>query len=278
MRQSILLLFAILLCTQVRAQPDSVTIYSAAGEEQTLADIHQAIQGKTHVFYGELHGTAAAHEMELLLLKSCDSLFSGQVVFGLEMFEADVQPIVDEYLGDVINKRSFESEARIWTNYDSDYRPLIEYAKERNIKVVASNVPRRYANMVYHRGAAALDSLTGWAQAFIAPLPLPIDTTLRSYQQMHEMVQGHQGENMVAAQAVKDATMAHFIHQYTEPDHLFFHINGAYHSDYREGTVSYLKKDIADEQILTFTTIKRQDFEEEKEQALTKADFIVVVE
>ena len=278
MKHCILVLFTILLCTQLYAQQDSINIYNQRGEEQTIEDIFQALNGKTHVFYGELHGVAGAQRMELRLLQACDSLFSGRVTLGMEMFEADVQPIVDEYLNDIINKRSFENEARIWTNYDRDYRPLVAYAKEKNIKVVASNIPRRYANMVYHRGAAALDSLTDWAQAFVAPLPLHIDTNLRSYQEISVMAQGHNPENMVTSQAVKDATMAHFILKHTQPDYLFFHINGAYHSDFREGIVYYLQKEIVPEHILTITTVKAKDFDKDKASALAKADFVVVVD
>lgn len=278
MKKHILFLFTILLSPQLYAQQDSVQIFNQLGEEQTITDIQQALQSKTHVFYGELHGTEAAHHLELLLLQSCDSLFSGQVTLGMEMFEADVQPIVDEYLNDIINKRSFESEARVWSNYTKDYSPLVEYAKKKGISVVASNVPRRYANMVYHRSATALDRLSDWAKAFITPLPLHIDTNLRSYQEISVMAKDHNPDNMVASQAVKDATMAHFIIKHTEPGHLFLHINGAYHSDFREGIIHYLQNQIAQEDILTISTVKREDFEKDQERAFAKANFLVVVD
>lgn len=278
MKPAVLFLFTALLCSKLYAQQDNLTIYDQTGDERTFADIQQALQGKTHVFYGELHGTAQAHQMERKLLQTCDSLFEGKVILGMEMFEADVQPIVDEYLHDVINEKSFESETRIWDNYTEDYRPLVTYAKEKGIQVVASNVPRRYANMVYHRGVAALDSLSDWAKAFMAPLPLEIDSSLRSYQEMSAMMNGHQSANMVAAQAIKDATMAHFIAAYTQPDCLFLHVNGAYHTAYREGIIAYLRKEVEMDNILTITTVKKEDFEEDSDTALQKADFVVVIE
>jgi uncharacterized iron-regulated protein len=55
---------------------------------------------------------------------------------------------------------------------------LIEFAKEKDLKVVASNIPRRYANLVYRRGIEALDSLSEESKKWIAPISVEIDLNL----------------------------------------------------------------------------------------------------
>jgi hypothetical protein len=79
-------------------------------------------------------------------------------------------------------------------------------------------------------------------KSWIAPLPIPYDSTLPGYVKMIEMMGGHGGANMPKAQASKDATMAHFSLKAWKPGKLLIHYNGAYHSDYYEGIMWYLKR------------------------------------
>lgn len=48
--------------------------------------------------------------------------------------------------------------------------------------------------------------------------------------------------NLVAAQALKDATMAHFIARHGAAGRLFLHFNGVYHSQRRGGICWYLAR------------------------------------
>src|SRR3954467_8455063 len=66
----------------------------------------------------------------------------------MEMFERDVQIVLDEYLSDLITEQHFLASSRPWGNYKTDYRPLVELAKEKHLDVIAANAPRRYVNMV----------------------------------------------------------------------------------------------------------------------------------
>ena len=51
------------------------------------------------------------------------------VALSLEMFERDVQTVLDEYLAGLISERHFLLSSRPWKNYETDYRPLVEYAR-----------------------------------------------------------------------------------------------------------------------------------------------------
>jgi uncharacterized iron-regulated protein len=94
------------------------------------------------------------------------------VVLALEMFERDTQVVLDEYLGGLIDERQFLAAARPWPNYKEDYRPLVEFARQKGMRVIASNAPRRYVTLTARRGVAALDSLAPEAKAWLPPLPL----------------------------------------------------------------------------------------------------------
>jgi uncharacterized iron-regulated protein len=44
---------------------------------------------------------------------------------------------------------------QLWSNYQTDYRPLVDFAKE-NLRFIATNIPRRYASMINKMGIKAL--------------------------------------------------------------------------------------------------------------------------
>ncbi|PJF37892.1 MAG: iron-regulated protein, partial [Phototrophicales bacterium] len=127
--------------------------------------------------------------------------------------------------------------ARLWNNYRTDYRPLVEFAKSHHLPFIATNIPRRYAAMVARKGLESLDSLSMEAKKLFMPLPIEVDLKLPAYANMLAMMDTHasnnsaQAANFAYAQAVKDATMAHQIAKYHTKGTLFVHFNGSYHSD-----------------------------------------------
>jgi uncharacterized iron-regulated protein len=170
-----------------------------------------------------------------------------------------------------------DSTARLWPNYKTDYKPLVDFAKEKKIKFIATNIPRRYASMVFKNDFQALDNLTEEEKSWVAPLPIPFDINLPGYQAMMEMME-HAGEKMPKAQAIKDATMAHFIIQNFVKNSLFIHYNGTYHSDNYEGINWYLKKYNPELIILTISTVEQKDISKLENENLSKGDFILVID
>uniref|UniRef100_A0A383VZU2 Haem-binding uptake Tiki superfamily ChaN domain-containing protein n=1 Tax=Tetradesmus obliquus TaxID=3088 RepID=A0A383VZU2_TETOB len=51
------------------------------------------------------------------------------LVLGLEMFERDVQPVLDEYLAGSISLADLMRDGRPWPNYRRDYQPLVDFCK-----------------------------------------------------------------------------------------------------------------------------------------------------
>jgi uncharacterized iron-regulated protein len=246
-------------------------ILDKAGNPATFADVVAASRSNDLIFFGELHNNPISHWLQLELGKAlaADSLTS--LVIGAEMFEADQQILLDEYFAGHISRTSFEAEARLWTNYKTDYKPLLEFAKANDIPYIATNIPRRYASMVYSKGLESLDAVSADGKRFIAPLPIEVDLTLPGYAEISRAAGGHGGENLPKSQASKDATMAHFTLKNMAPGSRFLHLNGAYHTDGYEGIVWYVRKARPTLRILTITT------QEGDAAVLGKADFTILV-
>lgn len=255
-------------------------LFSGEGKSIRYEKMLREIQKSELILFGELHNNPICHWLELQVTKDLFAQHPG-LTLGMEMFEADNQLILDEYLAGIIEEKHLLSEAKIWNNYDTDYRPLIEFAKQNQLQVVASNIPRRYANLVYREGLQALDSLSDTAWQWIAPLPIEVDLSLPGYKDMMEMMGGHgngegnDAENLAQAQAVKDATMAHFI--LTHFKGTLLHFNGAYHSQNYEGIVWYLKKARPDLKITTIHTVEQEQIDALEEENKNTADFIICI-
>jgi uncharacterized iron-regulated protein len=161
------------------------------------------------------------------------------------MFEADNQEFVTAYLKGEMSEKMFEDTTRLWSNYKTDYKPLLDFAKNKQLHFVASNIPRRYASLVFKGGFEALDSLSKQEKSWIAPLPVSYDAELPGYKAMKKMgmhMSADKLDNFPKAQAIKDATMAHFILENWSKGKQLIHYNGAYHSNNYEGIIWYLKQ------------------------------------
>ncbi|MCG8577060.1 MAG: ChaN family lipoprotein [Flavobacteriales bacterium] len=255
----------------------SYVLYNAKGKKADLHKIVKKTEDKQYVFFGEYHDNPISHWLQFELTKEMYAMHKRHLVLGAEMFEADNQFILDEYLEGLISPKNFQDEVRLWPNYSTDYKPLIEFAKQNKLPFIATNVPRRYANMVYKKGFESLKDLSDLAKSYIVPLDqFEFDSTVTCYK---DLLRGfaHGGINMATAQALKDATMAHFILKNSDSKSVFLHYNGAYHSDNYQGIVHYLKKNVDEDKIMTITTVSQENVHELDEKNKGIADYIVCV-
>lgn len=275
----ILILLVYIFSSTAYAQTDkpAYLLYDKNGDLISYENLIDFSHQHDIIFFGEQHNNAIAHWLQFELIEELSEDGMKSLLVGMEMFEADQQILIDEYLEGKISQNSFENEARLWNNYKTDYKPIVEYAKENNIPVVATNIPRRYASTVYHKGLSAIDSLSTDAKKWIAPLPVDVDTTLQSYRNMSQMAHGHGGENLIYSQAIKDATMAHFILSNMDSSSRMVHLNGSYHSNDYEGIVWYIKKEATDMKILTINTISAENIENVQPDRLQSADITLAV-
>ena len=206
------------------------------------------------VFFGEEHNDSVTHYLEASLFEQLFQTYGSKMVLSMEMFDRDVQTIMDEYLYDGIREKSFIKDARAWSNY-RDYKPMVEFAKKNKLDIICANAPTRYTNLAGRLGQEALEQLSPASKRFFAPLPY--DTASGAYYEKLMALTGHSsndtakrapaammgGFNMILSQSLWDATMAWSIAEYCFKyrDVKVMQVNGRFHSDERYAAVAQLK-------------------------------------
>ncbi len=235
------------------------------------------------VFFGEYHTNPISHWMQLEMSKSFYDIVGNDLFFGAEMFENGNQLVLNEYLNGFYSEEKMIPEiTQLWSNYKTDYKPLLDFAKENNLRFIATNIPRRYASMINKKGMNALKELSAEALTMIGPdLETHFDPTVKAYAEMADNMGGHVPPNMLniqTAQASKDATMAHFCIKNFNPGNLLFHFEGSYHSNYSQGIIWWINKIQPDIKIKSITTVTHTEWSEmTDEEKATIANYIIVV-
>ena len=251
-------------------------IYNAKGKQVTYQKMIADLAKKDITLFGESHNNPISHWLEYEV--TADLAKQKPMILGAEMMEADNQEAVDKYLKGEIDEEQLPKEARLWPNYATDYAPLLDFAKENKLAFIATNIPRRYASMVFKNDFRALDSLSETEKSWIAPLPIKFDPDLPTYQNISKMMGEHGSPLLVKAQAIKDATMAYFILKNYKDGSGFIHYNGSYHSDDYEGILWYLKQEKPNLKYGTISTVSQDDNSKLDKENLNKADYIICVD
>lgn len=277
---TLLTLLCISFLTAKTQDMPAYKLYDAKGQPVSYARMCEAALKTDLVLFGELHNNPIAHWLQLELTRCMFATAGSKLILGAEMLEADNQEIINEYTSKLISYRNFKAEARLWNNFETDYKPLVDFARENGLTFVATNIPRRYASLVSTGGFEALQKLSAEAKKWIAPQPVPYDPNLPGYKKMMNM-EGMPGkaasENFPKAQAIKDATMAHFITQYLKQGNKFIHYHGAFHSDFYDGIYWYIKQYNPKISITTISTVEQNDISTLADDYKGAADFIICV-
>ncbi len=276
MRKIILIVAVALTMFAFKSDKNAYMLFDAKGKECHYAKMLEQSKDADVVLFGEQHDNPINHWLEQELTKDLFEAKKDNLVLGAEMFEADDQIVVNEYLSGSLTEKTFKDECKLWTNFPSDYKPLLDFAKKNKLRFIATNSPRRYANMVYTRGLEKLDSIDKEATRWIAPLPIAYDKTLKCYADIFAAAKGHGGENLPKSQAVKDATMAYFILKNLSAGQTFIHYNGSYHTDNHQGIVWYLKHVKPDLKIVTIGSTEQDSVEDLTKENEGLGDFILV--
>ncbi len=276
MKDILSLLVFLLSLNAVAQDKKAYQLFDKNGKKVTFEKLIKNSEKTQVVLFGEFHDNPICHWLQLELTQELAS--KKAIVLGAEMIEADNQVQLNDYLADKITQKQLDSTARLWSNYKTDYKPLVDFAKAKKFPFVATNIPRRYASMVHKKGFEILETLTDEEKSWMAPLPMPYDKDLPGYTQMMTMMGEHTSPNMPKAQASKDATMAHFITKNLKPQSVFIHFNGSFHSDNFDGINWYLRKYQPEIAIMTISTVEQNQLETLEKEHLNKADFILVID
>jgi uncharacterized iron-regulated protein len=201
------------------------------------------------VFVGETHLDDNTHRVELQILEGLEGFRQGKVVLSLEMFERDVQPVLDDYLAGRIPESEFLARARPWGNYESDYRPLVEFAKAHDIPVVAANAPVSVRRKLASGGRAALDALPPEERAWLPAEILPASASY--WERVDRATRGHMGfasqpeeQRLFSGQNLWDNCMGDAVAKAlaAHPGHAVVHVVGGFHVMNRDGTAVQLAR------------------------------------
>ncbi len=259
--KSVLCLPVFVLCLQSYSQltEKNYKVYSSKlATEVSINKIVEEMKVYDVLFFGEEHNDSVTHYLEAKMLEFLFQKFTGNVSLSLEMFDRDVQTVMNEYLKGGIREKNFLKDARVWSNY-KDYKPLVEFAKANNVDIICANAPSRYTNLAGRKGQQALMELSEESKKNFAPLPY--DTATGFYYDKLQQMSGHGnattdtskkmpasmpmgGFNLIVSQSLWDATMAWSISQYRKKHKgkKILQVNGRFHSDEGFAIVTQLKK------------------------------------
>lgn len=179
----------------------------------SFPELMQRLQTKRVVFVGETHDRYDHHMNQLLILRSMQKQ-NPNIGIGVEWFQQQYQPILNNYLAGKISEDELLAQTDYYNRWRYDFRmlrPILEYAKANNIPVIALNAPAELTSKV---GMQGLDSLSKEERA---QLPAEITPAQGSYlnklrQVFADHAHGHgQFENFAMVQRIWDETMANNI-------------------------------------------------------------------
>lgn len=206
------------------------------------------------IYLGETHDSRRDHEAQLDIIQSLYRQ-NPQIAIALEMFQRPYQSILDRYLAGKLT----EAELRDQSQYDQrwgfpwdNYAPILRFAKEKNLPLIALNTPTEVTRQVARQGLESLDSAE---RRWIPPLS-EINTQQPHYRQrllsMYRDSHQHSGsadnfEHFFQAQVLWDETMAAEIAKRlkTHPKYLVVVLAGQGHVIYGDGIPSRVARRMA---------------------------------
>jgi uncharacterized iron-regulated protein len=178
--------------------------------------ILKQLQAAKIVYLGETHDSESDHQQQLAIIQA---LFKhkSQISIGMEMFQSQMQPLLDRYLAGKITATELREQSEFdkrWGYPWEYYLPILEFAKANRLPVVALNTPSEITRKAARKG---LESLTKEELMSIPPLT-EIDRSNTKYQEMiFASYQQHAGivsiasksfDRFYTAQLLWDETMA----------------------------------------------------------------------
>jgi len=245
---------------------DFALLYTKGGQQApkltSVADAADVLKDFDVIFIGEEHRHPGNHIAQMDLFRAIQER-APNLSLSLEQFERDVQNVVDDFMAGKIGETPFREKARAWDNYLVSYRPLVEYAKERGLPVIAAEAPGSVVRCVGEKGADFLKTMKpeqrGWAAADLHM----IEGAYKDKYMKFAAGDGSHGEDegkagakpqekkgpspaairSFEAQVVRDDSMAEsiYLHLQKNPGRKVVHLNGSFHSESFLGTAERLQ-------------------------------------
>lgn len=280
-----------------KSEKPAYVIYNKKGKRVSYDEMVKELAKHDICLFGELHDCSVSHWMEKIVTKDLLKIKGREnFMVGGEMWEADQQLLMDEFtLYGLVDKKGYVAAAKNWPNF-RDYKPLVGIALRNNLKFVCSNIPRRYANIIYKKGLNYLDSLPQEAYKYLPARPIHFNLEEKCYKDMGSVfgpdadhttkkaakktfsaMSNFKGSNLVRAQAIKDATMAYRILKFWKKGKFMIHYNGVYHS-MNDSAICYYLRFYNPEVDYVTISVSRQANVLELQEGNNTGDFNIVVD
>jgi len=253
-------------------------------------------KAKNVVLIGENHEDPCAHQLELKILQKVASLRpTKDVALSLEFYDRSAQPLLNEYLLGVIDYETFIGNCAEAPGNHADYKPLIDFCKEQELPVIASNCSRRHTRLMVNKGPEGVARLAANSEIHRTLLlpPLPIQPASEAYASNFRAIMGivrsdnvddSRISRMLNAQTMWDATMADSIVKTllgTECD-IVVHVAGFFHVQHNLGIpehlVNYSKDSELDYHRTTVVILPEEELEFVETEHKDKADFLILTD
>lgn len=266
---------------QVNFNKQAFQFVTGKGKAAKYEYIYMSCLEADVILFGEFHNNSIIHWMQLELASDLAKDSSKKLVLGAEMIERDQQLLLDEYLDGIIDNKKFNTETKLWKNHNTDYKPLVDVAKNNDLRFIATNVPRILAKQTARFGIDSFyTTLNDSIKQLLAPTPIPLDYKAPGYKELLEMDfgggHGMDTRKMVQAQAIKDATMADGILKNLNDGERFLHFQGNFHSKNNGGIGWYLKEYDKSKKVVVISVAESNNMEFNKEWK-NLGDFIMIV-
>ncbi|WP_371373715.1 ChaN family lipoprotein [Thalassotalea aquiviva] len=261
---------------------DYQLIDSQSRASVSVAQTAKALADQDVIFIGEHHTHPGAHLLQMQLFQALYQQ-NPNLVLSLEQFSRPHQSVLNGYLNAKYGEETLIKEGEAWENYKSSYRPLVEFAKDHNLPVIAANAPIMHVRCVGQQGIEVLNKIPQEQRAWSSQkLNLEIKKYKDKFFQFLQDAGSKHGQlsekqqqrmqNTYAAQLLRDTTMAESIQQaiVANPKAQIVHLNGSFHSDAHLGTVAVLEHIMPELSVSVISpvfienadlhTIKQQDF------------------
>lgn len=218
------------------------------GQRIELDQFTTEIRNFRVVLVGETHDRFDHHIQQLQIIREIHKRYPN-IAIGLEYFQKPFQAKLDAFVNGTIDTREMLRGAEYYRRWRFDYRlyePILSFARENKIPLVALNVPAEITRKVGAKGIAGLDP------AERAQLPADVDRTDEAYRdrlktvfEQHYKERGHGSfENFYDAQLLWDEGMAATAAEYLArfPRRKMVILAGAGHIAYGHGIPRRLQK------------------------------------
>ena len=254
-------------------------------QQTSLANAVEQLKEADIIFVGEYHGNHASHLLEMQIFSAIYQ-HTPQLILSMEMFNRDQQANLNDYLDGAIGEVYLVKETPAWNNYVASYRPLVEFAKNHFIPVIAANASADIVRCIGRQGTTYINKLDSTEKQQIAEQPfaeIP-NYKVKFYDFLEKVRQlpEERKEHSYLAQITRDNTMAESIYQawLDYPKHKIVHLNGTFHSENHLGTVAALKRLNPKLKIQVVTPVHVEQFETIEKlnlETTTRDDFVYLV-